>query len=398
MRVLELRQSLRYGGLERLIVSSGALLQADGLAIDVMVLYNRSRAGLLGEDAASLPAEHPLVQSAGEYGLRAWQALDGHILSPRPLAAIMQALSKQRYDLIHSHDFKSDVLGLLAGRLSGVPVIATAHGYPRAVRRNDVYRRLDLLALRLFPHVVCVSHSLRQELLAGGLRPERLTVIHNGISVPDMDRKAARGRDALRAELGLAVDDLLVLAVGRLSAEKGHAWLLDALALAVRRQPRLRLAIVGDGPLRRDLLMQAQRLGISHRVRLLGYRADVPRLLAAGDIVANPSLSEAFGNAILEAMALSRPVIAARAGGQQEIVADSETGLLVAPGEVAALADALALLAERPDIARRMGEQARLRALSHFTVERVAEQLAGLYWRHGRSSVEGQRAELSAAR
>ena len=379
MRVLELRQMLLHGNLGRLIVRTAAYLRPRGFAVDILLFYNRSRARLLGMDETTLPEIHPLIPDAESQGVTAWQEMDLGPLSVQPLLSLVRVIRHQHYDLLHTHDLKTDALGLLVGRLTGIPVVATAHGYPRAIRRNDVYRHLDLLVLRLCQHVICVSQGLQQELLAAGLDPRRLSVVHNGIAAADVVQKATSGPHTLRHDLGLGAQDVIVMAVGRLSAEKGHTYLLQAAGLVAARCRNLRLVIVGDGPLHAELVGEARELGIRERVFFLGYRADALALIAQCDLLANPSLGEALGNVVLEAMALGKPVIGTRAGGVQELIRDGETGLIVPAADSPALAAAICRLIDDSEEAHSMGERGRARVLSEFTVERMADGLAAVF-------------------
>jgi len=370
---------LRYGNLGRLIVSTAACLQARAFAVDVLLLYNRNRAGLLGLDASTLPPVHPLLADARQQAVRAWQTMDNGPLSLGPLLSIWRTASHQRYDVLHTHDLKSNVFGLLVARLKGIPVVATAHGYPRAILRNEVYRRLDLLALRLCRHVVCVSAGLRAELAASGLDERRMTVVHNGIDVAEVERAAGSVEHRLRADLGLAADAPIIMAVGRMSAEKGHVHLLRAARQVLALAPRAHIVIVGDGPLRHDLEAEAHRLGVAEHVSFLGFRVGAAGLMAQSNVLVNPSLGEALGNALLEGMALGKPVIGTSAGGMPEVIVDGECGLIVPPGNPEALAAAILRLLADPDAAQDMGRRARQRVLETFTVERMAEGLATVF-------------------
>ncbi len=379
MRVLELRQMLLYGNLGRLIVRTAAYLRTRGFAVDILLFYNRSRARLLGMDQTALPAIHPLIADAKSKGVTAWQVLDHGPLSLQPLLALVRAIKREHYDLLHTHDLKTDVLGLLVGRLTGIPVVATAHGYPRAVRRNQLYRRIDVLALRLCQHVICVSDGLRQELLASGLDGCRLTVVYNGIDVEDVCRRADAVPHTLRQDLPVQPEDAIIMAVGRLSAEKGHTFLLRAIKLVARQHAHLCLVVVGDGPLRDSLANEVKDLGIADRVFFLGFRADAPALMAQSDMVVNASLNEALGNVLLEAMALGKPVIGADSGGMPELIGHQQTGLIVPAADAAALAAAIVQILDHPQEARRMGQRGSERVRSYFTVERMADGLQAVF-------------------
>jgi glycosyltransferase involved in cell wall biosynthesis len=379
MRVLELRQALVHGNLERLIVRTAAYLRPRGFVVDILLFYSRSRARLWGMDEATLPEIYPLIPDAESQGVTAWQEMVGHLLSPQPLFGLLRAIRRQHYDLLHTHDFRTDVLGLLVGRLAGIPVVATTHGYTRVIRRHALYRRLDLLALRLCQHVICVSHALQQELLAAGLDRRRLSVVYNGIAAAEVVQKAASSPHTLRHDLGLGTRDAIIMVVGRLSAEKGHTYLLHATRLVAAQRANLCLVIVGDGPLRAELVGEAGEMGIQERVVFLGHRADALALIAQCDLLAIPSLGEALGNVVLEAMALGKPVIGTRAGGIQELILDGETGLVVPSADSQALAAAIGRLIDDPEEAHSMGERGRARVLSEFTVERMADGLAAVF-------------------
>ena len=166
--------------------------------------------------------------------------------------------------------------------------------------------------------------------------------------------------------------------VGRLSAEKQHLLLIAAFPRLLAAHPRSVLLVVGDGPLRQQCQQLAERLGIAHAVRFAGYRADVPQVLAAMDLVAAPSSREGFPYSVLEASAAGRPVVAFRVGGMPEVVADGESGLLIAPQDAIGFIDGIAQLLEQPLLARRLAEGARKRA-AEFTIEDHVRRLEMLY-------------------
>ena len=176
----------------------------------------------------------------------------------------------------------------------------------------------------------------------------------------------ARAAAPARRELGCPANACVILSVARLVAEKDHATLLAAFRQLAERDPQVRLWLAGDGPLRATLTAQVERWGLAERVVFLGFRADVPRLLAGSDLLAITSLREGLPNVALEAMAARRPVVATAVAGTPELVKDGETGLLVPPGAPAALAGALASLAADPVRRHQMGERGRRRVEQWF--------------------------------
>lgn len=170
-----------------------------------------------------------------------------------------------------------------------------------------------------------------------------------------------------------------IVSVGRLTQEKGHRLLVEAMPRVLREVPEARLALCGQGPEEAALRARAGALGVAARVMFAGFAADVRPLLAAADVFAMPSLCEGLGVAALEAMAMGKPVVASDAGGLPEAVADGETGLVVPKGRVEPLAAALAALLSDPGRARQMGEAGRRRALERFDRPVVVGRLAALY-------------------
>lgn len=247
------------------------------------------------------------------------------------------------------------------------PLVRTRH-VVMPVRGHAANRWL----LRRTQRVVCVSEAVRAGYASlGPLLEGRLDLIRPG-SV-DLDRfRPARGgeREWARAALNLAPDTRVAVLVGRLQRVKGQAGLIEAAEAVAARVPGSVFLLVGDGPDRDELARRASERGLEGRVRLLGRREDVPALLHACDLAVVASIgSEGFSRAALEAMASARPVVATGVGALPEIVADGETGLLVPPGDVGALAGAIGRVLAEPEFAARLGRAGRARAEREFSGE-----------------------------
>ena len=222
--------------------------------------------------------------------------------------------------------------------------------------------------------VIAISEGVRAALLQAGVRPGRVSVVPSGV---DLARLAAPpdARERVRAAWGAGADDVVVLLPGALERRKGHAVLLDAAARLATN--RLRWVFCGDGSERAALVRLAAALGDA--VRFEGFRDDIGACLAAADVVALPSLAEGLGVAALEGAAAARPVVASRVGGLVEAVADGETGLLVAPGDPAALAAAIGRLAADAGLRERLGAAGRVRVVARYSVARMAEGTLACY-------------------
>jgi len=293
------------------------------------------------------------------------------------LLGMVRTLRRRGVDVVHSHEFTMAVYGAAAARLLGKPHVITMHGSQHYAGR---WRRRAALRWA-FHHsrgVVAVSRATESNLVITlGLKPGAVTVIPNGV------RHLPGSRAVVRRELAVAEDALLVVAVGNLYAVKGHNVLLRALAELCTGDatPPWRLAIAGRGEEEERLRALATERGISSRVALLGYRTDIPDILAAADIYVMPSLSEGLPLALLEAMFAAKPIVVSEVGGIPEVVTHEREALLVPPGDHMALAAALRRLMQRLDWRAALGRRARERARSEYSVERMTDAYERVYQR-----------------
>jgi glycosyltransferase involved in cell wall biosynthesis len=309
------------------------------------------------------------------------QGLDVAVLAERhrfdPALAIELARLARRWhaDVLQTHGYKASVLAWLLRRPLGIPWLAFSHGPTTEDLKTRLYHRLDGRVLGAADRVVAVSGTMRQALAARGIRSERLVTVPNAVDLPPAPDDAAVA--AARRMLGVDADRPVAVAVGRLSPEKGHAVLLDAMSAVLAAVPRALVLLVGDGPEDERLRASARPLGDA--VRFLGYRRDVAGVYAAADALVLPSLSEGLPNAALEAMAYGRPVVASAVGGVPEVVLDGVTGRLVPAGDPAALARALAGVLSDRDARASWGTAGRDRIARHFSPQARGERLLRLY-------------------
>lgn len=291
--------------------------------------------------------------------LRDWRAL-------REIRATLTAL---RPDLLTTHSSKAGVLGRLAGRSLGIPVVFTAHGWAFTPGipsfQAAVYRQIERLAGPLSSKIITVSEFDRRLALDARIAAaERVVTVHNGI--PDVT-------PALRADPGRTPARLVMVA--RFEAQKDHPTLLRALAGL--QQHSWQLDLIGNGPLMSEMESLASTLGIGARVRFLGQRMDVDQILAQAQVSLLVSNWEGFPLSILEAMRAGLPVVASSVGGIEESVRDGETGFLVPRGGVELLQERLARLLTDPELRVRLGAHGRAHYEQHFTLSHsVAKTLA----------------------
>ncbi len=301
-----------------------------------------------------------------------------------PLAALrlVRFLRQQRVDILHTHLFDPSVVGLVAGTLARVPVrVVTRHYSDYHTRIHKHWHvRLDRLCTRLSHAVIAVSQHTAEHLIdQEGALPAKVHAVLNGI---DFERVKLSGPDVwrrVRREFA-AENAYLLLIVARLHSEKGYGYLFPAVARLKEQLDRpVRLLVAGRGPFEEAYRAQVRSLGCEEVVSFLGFRKDVPDLMAAADLVVLPSVAEAFGLVLTEALYLGTPVVATRVGGIPEIVTDGVDGVLVPPADSEALAEALAGLLRDPERRRRMAGAGRQHVIDRFRFEDMVRSYEALY-------------------
>jgi glycosyltransferase involved in cell wall biosynthesis len=294
-------------------------------------------------------------------------------VSPTFARWLTDTLRRHRIELAHSHEFTMAVYGSWAAHRAGLPHLFTMHGsryYAARLQRRIAMR----IAARLSGSVVAVSQILAEHLHRDlWLGADRVVTIPNGA------RHVPVTHSTLREELGLASDDRLAVSVGNLYPVKGHAFLLEALALLSDRFPRLHVAIAGRGELEETLLARARALDVANRFHLLGLRSDVGNVLAATDVFVLPSLSEGVPLALLEAMMAARPIVATAVGEVPTVLDGGRAGVLVPPGDAAALATAIAGVLSNPARASQLASAAAARAAERYSFNAMLDRYAALY-------------------
>lgn len=352
LRILQYITPSQIGGAEVHVTSLAAKLRERGHQVEVICPRGRPLAGELA--ARGLPRRCPVT-----FGK----------LDPIMLGRLVWWLRRERVEVIHTHLSTASLLGSMAARLAGVPALATVHGLNTRTCYNWAHA------------IIAVSNAVKQHLVAQGLPADRITVIHNGIDLRAFARPDAS--EQVRQSWGIPADAPVLVTVGRLAPAKGHADLLHAFALLLR-DPRwrpVRLLVVGAGPLGHSLRDLAVRLGVAEQVVFTGFQREVLPFLQAAAIFVLPSVQEGLSLAALEAMALAKPVVACRVGGTPEVVVDGQTGLLVAPGQPAELARALACLLSDPPRARAMGLAGQQRVREAFDLDQMVSRIEEVYRR-----------------
>lgn len=275
-------------------------------------------------------------------------------------------------DLIHLHSRRgADVLGGIAARLEKIPAVLS-----RRVDNPEAQWAV-WIKYRLFDKVITISQGIREVLLAEGVPPERVTCVHSAV---DTERYRPGGDRAwLDQALGLAPGDKAIGVVAQLIPRKGHRYLLGAVPRILEACSDARFLLFGKGPLEEELRTQIAAAGLQERVRLMGFRDDLDRVLPCLDLVVHPAEMEGLGVSLLQAAAAGVPLIGTAVGGIPEVVRHEESGLLIPPADEAALADAVIALLHNPERARALGRAGRALVEREFSASSMVRGNIAVY-------------------
>ena len=292
---------------------------------------------------------------------------------------LIAVIRDSRPHILHVHSQEAGLWARAVGWLTGVKMIVyTPHTVKiRQKRWQGAYEMWERL-MGLFTHrLIALNDGQRQELIRKRIISARKTVvIYNGIaSTPFEILSGALNRNSL----AILSSHKIITQIGRLSVQKGTRYFLEAAKMVLEERPETTFLLVGEGPLAEEMRLYAETLGISPQVRFLGWRDDVPAILAATDICVLASLWEGLPYTLLEAMAARKPVVATDTDGSREVVEEGRTGFLVPPGDVPALAEKILVLLGDGELRREMGKEGRERLEKHFLVEVMIEKVEEVY-------------------
>ncbi len=359
LKILQLIPTLDRSGAEKQMVLLAKGLPADRFTVEVATL---TRTGPLeGElKAAGIP-----VTAIGKR-LK---------FDPHTLSRLVRLLRSGRFDVLQTRIFAANTYGRIAARIAKVAVVITTE-MAVDLWKGKTERFIDRRLARSCDRLVGNSQAVVDYYRALGVPEDRLMMIYSGINEeepPPVDPAL------VRAEFGFAADAPLVLFAGRLAEQKRVDDLLKALDVLQQVQGDVRTLIAGDGPLRSRLEELAYLYHLSERVRFLGHREDVPRLLAAADLVVLPSAYEGLPNLVLEAMLFRKPVVATAAPGTTEVVLDGQNGVLVPIGNPPLLARAIRDVVRDGALAQRLGQAGREHVVTNFATQTMIDRFAALY-------------------
>ena len=363
IRVLHLRDSPWVDGPGRTILESASHVDPSRCEYHIGAFVSEGMQGT-----------HPLVEAAQRRGLRVHPICDHGGLSRELVGRIIELIDKHDIQILHTHEFRSDLLGLLCRRHRRVILMTTAHGWIANDVRGQIFKAANKVLLRWFDKTILVSEAMRGLIPRWWLSEGSTQVLHNALVLESYASALGSSRRAYAAD-----GRINVLNVGRLSPEKGQLLLVEAFARLLQRQPNLYLQFAGVGPLESRLKEKVDALGIANRVGFLGYVRDMLPVYGQADLVVQSSVTEGLPNVILEAAYLRIPIVATDVGGTAEVIEHERSGWLIAPRSVVALEQGIERFLKDPKQLAAMAERAHERISTMFSFQARTENLMRIY-------------------
>jgi glycosyltransferase involved in cell wall biosynthesis len=316
LSILDLRDTHEIGGPGKTILESYRAIDQTRFSLHVGVFRS-----------VHDPDETPFTAAARKIGMPIHVINAAGPYDPRLIPRLAALVRTQQFDIVHAHEAVSDVLTYVLSMVHRVPIVSTAHGWISNSRKGRVMVGLDKRVLRGFDRVIAVSERIQKDLLDSGVPASKITLLHNAIVLDKYRRTTETGY--LESLVGRSLPRPIAVSIGRLSPEKGHADLIEALSIVASRGQHITTVLAGDGSSRADLVERIRRAGLEGWVHLPGYVNEPARVLQDADLMVLPSHTEGLPNAALEALAMEVPVLATNVGGTPEVITDGVTGRLV---------------------------------------------------------------------
>lgn len=366
VNVLHLRDTYEIGGPGKTILETHRAMDRNRFRLHLGVFLRH------GE-----PEDSPFIAEAKRLGMPVHFIKGGHAYDLRMISRVIKLVRTLQIDIVHAHEVKSDFIAYLSARFYPIPIVTTLHGWIGNSLKQRLFAKLDKRIVRGFDRVIAVSRRIEEELLAAGVPGERLRMVHNAIVV---ERYRRTGRRGILAEvIGRPIVGPVIASLGRLSPEKGHADLIDAVDRVVRFGQKVSLVLIGDGPERTKLLQQINERGLQGVVHLPGYIQEPQRLFEEIDLMVLPSHTEGLPNAALEALLMEVPVLATRVGGTPEVITDGITGRLVSPHSPEELAAGLLEFLSAPESWKQMAMQGKDMVKATFNFQARTRRVEDIY-------------------
>lgn len=366
--ILDLRDSPWVDGPGRTILDCAASLRGRGYDL------------VIGAFSGGGPAKtHAYAEEAARRGLAVRMLQEKRSLDFGVVRQVMAIIDDVGADIVHTHDFRSNIFGLLAARLRRKPVVTTVHGWIANDPKGRLYVAADKAMIRFFDHIVTVSERTRGLVDKARVKASKVSVIPNALI---LDRYVPERRDdVFRREIGTGRETTLIANIGRLSPEKGQIEFLQAAKRLLERGMDAKFILIGIGPDQEKLERYVAAEGMTSAVVFAGFRADMNRIYNSLDLVVQSSYTEGMPNVVLEALLMEVPVIATDVGGTAEVLTHAQTGMLMRPGSVQEIVEQVLAYGRDPEKFRAMARHGRLDISRRYDHNLRVDRLAALYRR-----------------
>ncbi len=370
INVLHLRDTDRVCGPGKTILETSVRIDTSS--------YNLS-IGLICLDRENVE-KNLYLRAARERGVRVFPIRSFHQYDPRIVKTIKELIKRENIHILHSHEYKTDILAFLVSKVHDIPIITTCHGWIVNSLKSRLLISAGKRILPFFDKVIAVSPLIRDEILRYGTSPEKVIQVFNAI-VADNYRPGLYEDGMLRKKYDLPNNAVLIGNIGRLSPEKGQKDFLQAAELICRQDKygNVYFFLIGDGADMQELQRHVGMMGLSSRIFFTGHLQDVRPVYQDLDILALTSYTEGFPNVILESLCMETAVAATKVGGVSDIIKDRRTGCLIASHDPEAIAEQLIYLLDNPQVARQLALQGKQMVLEKFEFQRRISIIQTVY-------------------
>lgn len=365
IRVLDLRDSPWIDGPGRTILQCASMIDSSQCNI------------IIGAFSGKSHKDHAYLSQAIKLNLEVIPIAENSSFDIGVVKQINQAIRDNSIDIIHVHDFRSNLYGLICAKTMGIPIVSTCHGWISNNIKGKLYTLLDRLLLRFHNEIITVSDTMREQLLKSKYKEDRITVINNALVIDDY--KINRNNQKFRNEYLIPKNKIIVANIGRLSPEKGQDIFLRSAKKILTKNNDLIFVIIGIGQEKENLTALVNQLGITDNVIFTGYREDMIDIYNSVDLVVQSSSTEGMPNVILESLIMGIPVIATDVGGTSQIVQHRINGFLIDALDIGALNRAMSEFIDNRDEFIRMGLAGREHIINNFNQDSRVDKLYAVY-------------------
>jgi glycosyltransferase involved in cell wall biosynthesis len=370
-RILLLGSQMATGGAQKVLLTLASFFFEHGCDVCATFFFDREGLQQKWENQYNFP-----IQNMNAWSKKRSSRFIKPFLFFKGLLNLLRFMFQKQFDSILTFTHHSNLIGLPLAWLARIPIrLGSHHGRIHGIPRWQEILHAWMINSQMASGMVAVSQYVQQQSVNEGIRPEKIIPITNGLNLPKIN---PTDRSRIRQELAIKENIPLVLSVGRLTYEKGHTFLMQAVPNVLEHFPQTMFVLVGDGPLRVDLTEEVKKLGIQENVLFLGFRYDIFQILSASDIFVLPSRSEGLPLVLLEAIGMGVPTVSFCVGGVGEIIQNGHTGLLIPPEDPAALAESIISLLDDETNRSNLSKAGQKMLAKKFSLESMCEKYANL--------------------